>query len=304
MKSATPDLIAWLAANRTCYRADLLTIVLKNGVTVRWTTAPITVTLDGHTWVPAGGETSALYQRSNLSQSCGLQVDTLDLTLLGPLWVNGTGFNRIGAGQALGAAATTGYFDGAKVTIDHLIMAEPGNLTRGKVNGVFVGKVADPAAEGVDLVLRCKSFISELQQPLPKFVLQPQCGNQVYDYNCKLTRASWLDTGTVLDAPDRRTITTDSAAIVGRAINWYSLAVLTFDRTGESVQLVHDDAPPVGGVRTFTLAGPTQFVYATGDTFKVAPGCSKSLVRCGFFSNTANFRGFLHVPKPESESST
>jgi uncharacterized phage protein (TIGR02218 family) len=303
MKSATPDLIAWLAANRTCFRADLLTIELHNGVTVRWTTAPSSVTLDGHTWLPQGGATSALYKRSNLTQTCGLQVDTLDITLIGPMWVDESGFNRTASGTLLGAAAIVGYFDNAKVTIDHLVMAEPGNLTKGKIDGVFVGKVSSANPSGTNIVLSCKSFLAELQQVLPKFILQPQCGNQVYDYNCTLVKSSYVTSGTLsADQTDRRIITSTTAAIIEKANGYYGMGVMTFASTGESVAIGSPGFAVSGGVATFALNAPTLFEYDSGESFTVVPGCDKSYIRCQFFSNTAHFRGFRRVPKPEASS--
>ncbi|KAA8607939.1 hypothetical protein AL037_18020, partial [Salipiger aestuarii] len=51
------------------------------------------------------------------------------------------------------------------------------------------------------------------------------------------------------------------------------------------------------GVAVLTLLEPPVRAIAGGDAFTICAGCDKRIETCGAkFANTANFRGFPHIP--------
>ena len=82
------------------------------------------------------------------------------------------------------------------------------------------------------------------------------------------------------------------------ADDWFTRGLLTFtsgaaDGQGSEVKS-HTSA--AGTVR-MELWAPVRAPLAVGQTFVVTAGCDKHLETCaGKFANTANFRGFPHMP--------
>jgi uncharacterized phage protein (TIGR02218 family) len=297
-----PDLLkAWLVLNNVCHRADLITITLQDAVTVyRWTTSDLPLTIGGVTWGAMGGG-APLVKRGSFTQSSGLAVDTLDLTL------NGVGFS-IG-GKSLGLLGAQGYFDGATVVVDHLIMPAPGDVSLGTIPSFFSGQVANVQPRGVNLVMRLKSGLERLNVQLPRFLLGPRCGNAVYDAGCTLLRATWTFTGTVI-AANIATIYAGGASIYDKPDGFYNGGILTFTSgvlTGKQYGIqtsIYTGAlvGPVSGV-ALNVQLPLSTMPAVGDTFSIYPGCDRSQTRCtGTFGNVANFRGYPYIPGPESGS--
>src|SRR5258708_6545348 len=122
MRNVSLALKAWLASNNILFRADLVTLTLLNGTVFRWTTSERSLQYGNRMFYPEGTDTAGdnglnavpLIQRSTYNQSSKMVVDTLDLTLTG-----GTK-SKIG-GQTLQVLGAQGYFDGARINIDHVM---------------------------------------------------------------------------------------------------------------------------------------------------------------------------------------
>lgn len=292
MRAAGGSLITFLAANNVAHRADLLKVTLVDGsTTYRWTGWDSDLTVGGNLYRSAGAN-GPLVKRGPFRQSGRLQVDTLDLTL------NSQGFT-IG-GKSLGLLGAQGYFDGARVQLDHLIMPQPGDVSLGTLASFFEGRVSTVEPRGVDLVVRLKSELEALNVALPKFLLQPGCGNALYDANCTLSKAAFTLTGTVSGSTST-TITTASAALTAKAAGYFNLGVLAF--TSGALNGVKRAIAGWSGT-VFTLAGqPLASLPANGDGISVYPGCDKKSASCTTkFSNAAHYRGYPHIPKAEGGS--
>ena len=87
--------------------ADLFTFELRSGTVLRYTSADISLTINGIAYSALG----PLIERGSTSTSVGLDVDVLDMTIHATSTdlVDGVPFTR---------AALTGAFDGAEVTLD------------------------------------------------------------------------------------------------------------------------------------------------------------------------------------------
>lgn len=278
-------LAAYLAAGgSTANRADLITLTLRDATVLRWTTCDIPLTVSGNTY-GAFGSGAPLVVRGPYRQSARLSIDTLDLTLMGNGYTLG--------GVSLPLAGVRGTFDGARVQVDHLIMPTPGDVSLGPLTSWFEGRVATVQPQGPNLLLRVKSELEALNVLLPKFLVQPSCGNQVYDVNCALVRATWTLTGTV-SGSTTKTITTASAALTAKAAGYFNLGVLAFT-SGALAGTKRAISAWTGTV--FTLALPLPTLPANGDAISVYPGCDRTRDTCGSrFANTAHFRGYPYAP--------
>lgn len=288
MRAASGALIAYLAANRVAHRADLVTLTTLGGTVYQWTTFDSDLTVSAITYSTAGTN-GPLVQRGPYTQNARLAVDTLDLVLIG-------GTFSIG-GKTLGLNAAQGYFDGARVRIDHLIMPNPGDVSLGSVGSFFEGRVAQAEPQGARVNLRLKSELEVLGvQMLPRFNIQPPCGNALYDANCGLVKATFTLTGTV-SSSTAQAITTATPALTAKAAGYFNLGLLKF--TGGALAGTSRAVKAWSGT-VFILALALPAAPSAGDAFSVYPGCDHTLTTClTTFANLGQFRGYPHVPTSE-----
>lgn len=301
MKTADSALVSWLAGlsgDASCWMCDLYTFTMVDGSTIyRWTTNESDLVNGGNTFYAAGSASAPTVTRSALRQSVGVVVDTIDITLGNPI---GAAFT-IG-GKRLPQLAIEGYFDGAAVNIDRIVGAYPGDTSLGKISSLFNGQVSRIDPTGTGIVLRCKSFVELLNIEVPKFTLQAQCNNSVYDANCALTRATYTDAGTVVSATTVNLSTTD-AAIVAKANGYYSLGAVAFTSGALSGVRRAVSYSMTAGSAIITFAVPLPSAPSAGDTFNIYPGCDKMRATCvSKFNNLVHWRGYPSIPKPEAAS--
>jgi uncharacterized phage protein (TIGR02218 family) len=295
MRTMPGPLKTWLDSNSVSYFADTYLITLLDGSTIyRWTSADVDLVISGQTFRSQGAN-GPLIQRGSYNQSARLTVDTLDLTLVGGVYLIG--------GKTLPQLAVQGYFDGARVQVDHLIGPDlPGALALGVLPKFFEGRVAAMDPNGAQVALQLKSELESLNVLLPRFMLQPACGNAVYDANCGLVRATFTIAGTATGGTTT-TVTSTSAAIIAKATGYFDLGVLAFTSGALNGSRRAVKASVLAtGVTTFTMALPFASAPANGDTFTVYPGCHRDKNDCGAskFNNLAQHRGYSHIPTSEA----
>jgi uncharacterized phage protein (TIGR02218 family) len=129
-------------------------------------------------------------------------------------------------------------------------------------------------------------------------VIRRNCDAVLGDHRCKvaLHQPGFRAGGTVL-----RTEGQDALLVSGLGeaeTGWFSHGRITWtsgSNTGRSEQVL-DHARRLDGVRLALWRDGTT-VSAVGDTFDVEVGCNKDFATCRTkFANTANFRGFPHLP--------
>jgi uncharacterized phage protein (TIGR02218 family) len=298
--TALKDFLDGLASDvdAKAFLADLVTITPRSGTVYRWTTAAFDLTTGGHTFYAGGGGSSPLVRRQSSKRSSKLEVGTFDLWLGGPFTIGGL---------QLGSLVNTGFFDGASIQVDRCVMPAPADLSLGIIDSWFAGTVAGADPDGVNAILHCKDFLELLNRPLPRFAIRPECGNVVYDANCALSRAAYTLTGSV-DSATTSAISTLTAGIVAHVGGYFDLGVLQMTSgslNGQRravAQYVHPTSPP-DQPGTFYLSLPFAATPAGGDAFSVYPGCSRTRYVCAnTFANLAHYRGFPHLPAPDSGS--
>jgi uncharacterized phage protein (TIGR02218 family) len=286
MKTAPAAILAFLATRPTAmYRADLFTITLRDGSTYRWTSADLDIKVGANTWLANG----AVLSRGNLRQTSRLEVDTLDVILGGTLKIGGT---------PLALLAANGLFDEARLQIDHLIGAYPGDVSMGPIMAWYEGRVAGVDPDPLQVRLSVRTELETLSTVmLPKFLFVPACLHAVYDPNCGLDRADFTLAGAASGSPTTLLVPTATPALTAKAAGYFNLGVLAFT-TG--VNAGRRRAVRAWDGTTFTLALPLPAAPIAGDTFTVYPGCARTKIDCDEkFDNLINFRGFVHIPSTE-----
>jgi uncharacterized phage protein (TIGR02218 family) len=291
MRSAPVALKNYLAANNVAWRADLLTLTLLDTTVFRWTTWATDLVVGGNTFRAAGANGPQI-KRSRIQQNARLKIDEVEVSLFSNGYTVG--------GKSLQLFAAQGWFDGARVQIDHLVMPTPGDVSLGAVTSWFEGRVGAVRLEAQEVSLHIDSELAVLNQPLPKFRVQAACGYAVYDANCGLNRASFTLTGTVSAATSSSLFATASAAITAKATGYFELGVLQFTSGALNGQK-RAVSKWVAGANQFTMALPFTGTPGVGDSFSVYPGCDRKRATClNRFNNLVAFRGFPHIPAPES----
>jgi uncharacterized phage protein (TIGR02218 family) len=280
MKYATPALIAYLATGGVFTMADCYTITLQPGGIYRWTNADIPLTLNSLLFTSSldnGGQ--PLVKRGAIRNARGTEVDTLDLTLL-----CGGSAQLMGTNMSL--AAINGAFDAARVRVERVLSAYPGDTSMGSVV-LFEGNCAGVDPSSTQVVLHVKSDLELLQYQMPRILFQPGCANCFGDSGCGISLPSLTVAGTVGAAPSASSLPT---TITGS----YALGVvvMTSGVTSGSRRTVSQLS---GGAITFTV--PLPATPSAGDTFTIYPGCARTAAACAAYNNSNNYQGFPYVPE-------
>ena len=288
MRSASPELIEHLNTSRSFLMADLYTITLEDGTTLRWTSCDRDIATDGGLFKCSSNADVPIVTRGKTRIVAGLEVDQLDVIL-------GTAKSCTLGGIPMVLAALHGAFDAARLRLERAWLVSPEDPTVIGSLVMFEGAVAgvDPASMQMKLVV--KSELERLNVQLPMYLYGPACSHAVFDPGCGLARASFEQTGTVQAGSTVLVVKTDRTDADG----WYDLGVIAFS-----------DGPAAGSRRAvkgylhsdgaFTMAFPLPAAPAAGNTFVASPGCKRDAATCAAkFSNLAHFRGFPYAPPPE-----
>jgi len=280
MKTASPELIAYLSTATEFLRADLYTVTLVGGYAVRYTDADIDLTVGGNVF------RSFDVRRDRTRSSVGMEVDQMSVTICpsaadtlnGSPWI---------------AAAQRGALDSAQVLIQRIYMPSWGDTSLGAIK-LGGGRVADVQAGRSAVALTVNSEHELLDVKMPRNLYQSGCLNSLFDGACGLNKAAYAVACTVLAG----STTTELLATTGYAADYFSLGSLKFT-AGVNANVSRSVRAFDGG--RFTLALPLVTAPAPGDTFYAYPGCDKMQATCsGKFNNLVNFRGFPYIPDPET----
>ena len=286
MRAASGALIALLNNSSEFQVADLLTITQINGAITRLTSADFDVIANSHTYLSSGPK----FSRSMTKLIIGLEVDSMTLTMYcDPV-------NDLLGGIPWPAAAVNGALDGARVVVEKAFMGSGGwgDTTPGTFI-VFSGQVATLTPSRQQIDLEVKSDLTLLDLQMPRNLYQAGCVHSLYDSGCTLVKATFTDAGTVTSGSTLQTVNFTSA----KATGYYDLGTLLWLTGANAGALVTVQHFVTGGI--VTLQVNLIAVPAIGDTFSIAPGCSKTQAVCsGTFGNLGHFRGFPYVPLPES----
>jgi uncharacterized phage protein (TIGR02218 family) len=242
------------------------------------------------------------FKRSKVREEVGVTVGELEVEvyacacdLLGTLtWQ-----------QALHA----GLFDGAYCELDRAYMQRPNTASPYTVAGTverFYGPVGDVTFGRTKCVIHVKSQLDKLTIQMPKRLFQAPCGWVFGGPGCGYDRTGGnnaLGAATGLGAVAVTALAGSAPAQI--ATGFTPSPSTAYDQgsiigtSGQNNGLTRTLRQLVGGVAY--LFEPWIYPVATGDGFRLLPGCDHTLPTCqNTFDNIARYGGFPYVPPPES----
>lgn len=230
----------------------------------------------------------------------GVEVDTVIFDVIpGTALIEGVPFFQ---------AVALGFFDGAEVEIDRAFFpasaayAAPVVIpTPTGIVVMFVGRVAEVDIGRGVATFNVNSHLELLNLMMPRNLFQAGCVNSLGDHSCTINLETFAGTvnGT---AASGSTAASLHITALGHAAGYYALGKIK-GLVGANAGIwrtIKDYVP--GTPDVITLTNPYGAAPLAGDTFRIYPGCNKSLTDtngCAKFSNQANFRGTPFVPQPE-----
>lgn len=310
MRAASAACIAYVNANNVAFRADLVTLVVAAGTTHRWTTwnSALTVTNfnRGTSSTFSAPPSAPIVEIGQEEEDEGLSVCTLDITLGGEEF-------KVG-GKSLPVLAADGYFDGALITLDHLVMPTAGDVSLQSFVD-FDGRVAEPDIGINKVTLRCRSWLSQLEAVmLPRRTYAPTCQWRVFDTaTCALSEAANTTTGTVTVAGTASSFTADTVLhnhetytaslwvsadeTKEETRGWWDVGWITFNgNVTAALAGVRADVMSSDAAGVMTMANSLPAAPHVGDTFTITSGCSLDMPSCVRYANQARYGGFPWVP--------
>jgi uncharacterized phage protein (TIGR02218 family) len=159
---------------------------------------------------------------------------------------------------------------------------------------LFEGCVEEPMPSRTQVTMKLHSDLELLNIYMPRNVVRPGCGIDLYDARCGLVKASF----TVSSSAATSSTKTQILCGLAQAAGYFDLGTIEFT-SGQNNGVKRTIKSYTPG--TINLSSPLPYTPAPGDTFDAAPGCNKTESRCDtIFSNTANRRAFPYVPVPET----
>ncbi|MFD2451800.1 DUF2163 domain-containing protein [Ideonella paludis] len=282
MKTASPALTALINSGKF-ERADVYTIALKGGLTLRYADHDQPLTFGAETWT-----LGPLLKRSRTELSVGIEVDEMEVTF------TPTDFSLIN-GKPFAAFVSGGGFSGARLTVQRAYTPRMGDVV-GLVH-VFSGRVSDAGLGGGTVRVVVRSDAELLDAMVPANVYQPGCLNGLYDDACGISRAAHQAAASVTgaQAPSRSFFSTSLPQAAGH----FSMGTLTFT-SGPNAGVSRTVKQHLAG-GALRMIAPLPITPGAGDAFTIAPGCDGTRATCGGrYFNLNRFRGTPLIPVAET----
>ena len=290
LRTASPALVAALAANAIRYTADLMTFTLIDGITTfNWTNFDTTLAYAGTSFTAQG----PLLSRTSWKVTNTMEVPTLK--------VKASSLNAaFNGGVALQQQIHGGLLDGATFLLMRAYMGADVNPNTLGVIQLFAGKVGAIDLDGITASLTIKGKSNDLDQYCPRNLYQISCNHAFCDAGCTLNKASYTASYAVGTAPTTSFIPWGGAAPANYATYQNGTLVITSGAASGSRRTIAQ-ATSAG----LTLGYPLASLPTAGDGFTALQGCDKTLnsgssQSCTAYGNTQYFRGYPFVPQPAS----
>ena len=133
------------------------------------------------------------------------------------------------------------------------------------------------------------------RKQIPRYLYQESCPYRLFSTKCGLTKATWKTSGTV----DSATSDTMTDAALTEADDYWNFGYIEMTSgaaDGDKRMIVDFDA----GTDKITILRPWTTTPSGGDTYDIYPHCQKKYTLCdSIFSNSDNYGGCMHIPRPE-----
>lgn len=283
MKTTSAPLMTLLTTQSKFFMADLYTITLPGGAVLRYTSADGNLVVDGNLFL---GDHVPLFERGRTRTVRGLEVDSLDLTIIADIahTVNGVPWLT---------AIAAGALDNARVELERAFAASADTAIVGTLK-LFSGRVSDSSIGTMEGKLTIRSDIELLNIKMPRNLYQTGCLNVLYDTGCAVNKAAHAATSSVLAGSSRSVINCG----LTQADDFFTI--------GEIVCTGGQNAGVRRSIRSYStgeisLSFPLPKLPNVGDTFTAYPGCDGRKETCiDDFNNLPRYRAFPYVPMPET----
>lgn len=275
MKTIDPTLQAHLDGGATtlawCWR-----VTRRDGARLGFTDHDRDLDFDGTTFEAAAGFTA-----SEIRDGVGLSVDNLEVT------------SALSSEHLSESDLSSGLYDDARVEIFRVNWADPAQRVL-----MRSGSLGEVRRAGLTFAAEVRGLAHYLQQPKGR-LYQYTCDSDLGDTRCgiELSTPSHAGSGSILSAASRRQFTVAGLAAYANGV--FTRGLLTFGsgaNAGARIE-VREHRVGAGGTVTIELWQPVAAVPAAGDSFAIRAGCDKHFATCrDQFANSANFRGFPHMP--------
>jgi uncharacterized phage protein (TIGR02218 family) len=159
------------------------------------------------------------------------------------------------------------------------------------------GTLGEVKRAGAGFAVEVRSLAHRLDETTGR-LFQAACAADLGDISCGLALAGAAYTGVATVTRTDGTGYVEAAALAGFADGWFTGGRVSFtsgENAGVAVEVRLHQKQPGAGVTT--LWRPLTLPIRPGDAFTVTAGCDKRFETCrDRFGNTANFRGFPHMP--------
>jgi len=274
MKQLDPALQAHLDDGTTtlawCWR-----IIRADGVVFGFTDHDRTLTFEGTEFEPESG-----FAASEIRAGSDLSVDAQDAE------------GVLSSDRITETDILDGRWDAAEVELWRVNWADTSQrvlMRRGAVGQIRRGRMA--------FVAEVRSLAHVLGQTVGR-TFQAGCDAGLGDARCgvNLEDPAYKGSGTVIDLLRDRAFT--ASGIGGFEAGWFTFGTVEWTsgaNVGRTAEVLGHDLSD--GIAILTLLEAPVRPVTQGDAFTIRAGCDKRIETCNAkFGNTANFRGFPHIP--------
>ena len=274
MKSLSPDLQAHLDSGTTtlawCWR-----LTRADGVSFGFTDHDQALNFEDTAFEPESGLTA-----SEIRTGSDLSVDAQDAE------------GALTSDRITETDILAGLWDNAEVEVWRVNWADPSQrvlMRQGAIGEIRRGQTA--------FIAEIRSLAHILGQTVGR-MFQSSCDADLGDGRCRidLNDPAFTGTGAVLEPLRDRGFR--AAGLGAFDSGWLAFGTLNWDsgeNAGRRIEVLSHEV--TDGIATLTLLEALVWPIATGDTFTARAGCDKRIETCAAkFANSANFRGFPHIP--------
>ena len=250
-------------------------VTRSDGVVLGFTDHDRALSFDGTDFEPESG-----FEPSEIRQGTDLAVDAQDAQ------------GVLDSTRITETDIADGRWDNAEVEVWRVNWADTGQrvlMRRGAIGQIWRGRLA--------FVAEVRSLAHVLGQTVGR-TFQATCDAALGDARCSvdLEAPANKGTGAVIDLLRDRAFT--ASGLGGFDSGWFTFGMLDWTsgaNAGRRTEVLGHDV--TDGVAILTLLEAPVRAIAESDAFTIRAGCDKRIETCGAkFANTANFRGFPHIP--------
>lgn len=274
MKQLSVGLAAHVASGATtlcwCWR-----LTRRDGVRQGFTDHDRDITFAGTVFEAAAGMTA-----SEIRESVGLNVDNLEVT------------SAVSSERLSEADLAAGLYDNAAIEIYRVNWAAPDQRVL-----MRSGNLGEVKRAGFAFSAEVRGLAHTLQENKGR-LFQYACDADLGDARCTidLDNPAFRGAATLVEIASPRRFTV--SGLDAFASGWFTHGVLTFTSgaaEGQSIEIKQHSKS--GGSVSVEVWSSARLPLEVGQTATVTAGCDKRIATCrSKFANSANFRGFPHMP--------